>query len=261
MQNDEVRHQEQVAKIDSATESIGADEAEHQRLQSVTSSQNADVTSVALEAQSEVAKHSPALVSSISPLKSIGEPCPNGPDPFDLAAVKRQSATSVAVRKTLVVGVKKKIDKSTWFQVCPVPGMHVEGYLLDPGEMADGLFWVSPFALSDVDDSAVRLYELHLCASKQGAGLFWWAIGLPGEDGRDMECDRIRRAYATAHGQWMRLEWDQVSRMHNQSIAVAAWPNPDWPNVGVDELIRTAFRGRVIDSADHPVVRQLKGLA
>lgn len=182
----------------------------------------------------------------------------NAPDPFDLAAVKKKAATPVAVKKTLVVGVQKKIGQNTWFQVCPRPDMHLEGYIMDPGSVANGLFWVSPHVLQDVDDSTIRLYSLHLCISKHGSSLFWWAIGLPGV--RDMECDRIRREYATVRGTWMRLEWNEGSRMHDQTLVEAAWPDPNWPDASADELIRIAFRGRVIDTPDHPVVLQMKGL-
>ncbi len=182
------------------------------------------------------------------------------PDPFDLAAVKRKAATSVAVKKTLVIRVQKRVDKTTWFQVCPHAEMHVEGYLLDPGESAEGLFWVSPHILEEIDDSTIRLYELHLCRTKQGGSLFFWAIALPGEEGRDMECNIVRREYAKELGKWMRLEWNDASRMHDQTIALANWPDPEWPDEPIDNLIRIAFRGRLIESVDHPVVRLLKGL-
>lgn len=185
----------------------------------------------------------------------------NAPDPFDLVAVKKKAATSVAVKKTLIVQVRKRIDKNTWFQVCPNPEMHIEGFVMDPGDVGDGLFWVSPHVLEEIDDSSIRLYSLHLCITRHGNALFWWAIGLPGDNGRDMECDRVRREYATVHGTWMRLEWDDASRMHLQSLVQAAWPNPDWPNETPDTLIRIAFRGRVIDTPDHPIVQQMKGLA
>jgi hypothetical protein len=34
---------------------------------------------------------------------------------------------------------------------------------------------------------------------------------------------------------------------------------PQWPAVPFKELLRVAFKGRFIDSLDHPVLRRLRG--
>ena len=36
---------------------------------------------------------------------------------------------------------------------------------------------------------------------------------------------------------------------------------PEWPSHSLQELIRIAFRDRMIDSLDHPVVKRLRGLS
>jgi hypothetical protein len=43
--------------------------------------------------------------------------------------------------------------------------------------------------------------------------------------------------------------------------ATAEWPEPDWPNVPFNELLRVAFKGKVIDTLDHPVLKRLRGEA
>lgn len=43
--------------------------------------------------------------------------------------------------------------------------------------------------------------------------------------------------------------------------ATAKLPQPEWPVESFEQLFRLAFRDRVIDSIDHPVIRQLKGAA
>ena len=37
--------------------------------------------------------------------------------------------------------------------------------------------------------------------------------------------------------------------------------DPQWPELSFQELLRIAFRDRLIDRVDHPVVRRLRGLA
>jgi hypothetical protein len=36
-------------------------------------------------------------------------------------------------------------------------------------------------------------------------------------------------------------------------------PEPEWPETSFEELMQIAFRGRIINSLDHPVIRQLLG--
>jgi hypothetical protein len=43
------------------------------------------------------------------------------------------------------------------------------------------------------------------------------------------------------------------------SDETAPLPEPEWPDRTFREIIRTAFQGRMIDSLDHPLLRQLRG--
>lgn len=36
-------------------------------------------------------------------------------------------------------------------------------------------------------------------------------------------------------------------------------PEPDWPATGFEDILNIAFRGRFIDSIDHPVLRKIRG--
>ena len=36
-------------------------------------------------------------------------------------------------------------------------------------------------------------------------------------------------------------------------------PDPRWPTLSFREIIRNAFRDRMIESLDHPVIRELRG--
>jgi hypothetical protein len=41
--------------------------------------------------------------------------------------------------------------------------------------------------------------------------------------------------------------------------ALGQLPDPEWPNHTMDEIIKTAFRGRIINDLEHPVVQSLFG--
>jgi hypothetical protein len=41
--------------------------------------------------------------------------------------------------------------------------------------------------------------------------------------------------------------------------AAGTIPDPQWPDVSFAELIRIAFRDRLVDRPDHPVIGRLRG--
>ena len=45
--------------------------------------------------------------------------------------------------------------------------------------------------------------------------------------------------------------------------ALSNLSDPEWPDDGINfnRLVEIAFRGRIIDSIDHPIVKKLRGLA
>jgi hypothetical protein len=46
---------------------------------------------------------------------------------------------------------------------------------------------------------------------------------------------------------------------YDMLVAQAVLPEPEWPDVTFDELMQIAFRERLIQGSDHPVVTQLLG--
>lgn len=41
--------------------------------------------------------------------------------------------------------------------------------------------------------------------------------------------------------------------------ASATIPDPKWPDVSFQELLRLAFRDRLVDRFDHPLIKRLRG--
>ena len=36
-------------------------------------------------------------------------------------------------------------------------------------------------------------------------------------------------------------------------------PEPEWPDIPFPEILKIAFRDRIVDRADHPLVQRLRG--
>jgi hypothetical protein len=93
-------------------------------------------------------------------------------------------------------------------------------------------------------------------------GLFFiWPIALgDGSGRRNAWHETAREAMELAKREWVKLVSDMAGGCYRVYRAKGALPNPVFPQKSLEELLRIAFRGRVIDSEDHPVVRQALGL-
>jgi hypothetical protein len=96
--------------------------------------------------------------------------------------------------------------------------------------------------------------------NRQGV-LFLWPIRLPGEDGRHDEWNRSAlEAARMASDQWIRVSANMSLGAYDTFIATGDLPEPEWPDLGLHEILKLAFRDRYIDSAEHPVVERLRGV-
>jgi hypothetical protein len=60
---------------------------------------------------------------------------------------------------------------------------------------------------------------------------------------------------------WLRLKANMSLGAYELFAAESAMSEPTWPDLPFQELVRIAFRDRLIDRVDHPVIKRLRGLA
>jgi hypothetical protein len=89
---------------------------------------------------------------------------------------------------------------------------------------------------------------------------FVWGVRVPADDTK--EPDRYMRApldaIARAEGSWTRITWNEDTRQHDVVTSVSE-KEPEWPDLSRRDLIALAFKDRVIQDRNHPVLRQLRG--
>jgi hypothetical protein len=90
--------------------------------------------------------------------------------------------------------------------------------------------------------------------------LFLWPLRLP-TPGRstDSWAESAIEAAKIAENRWTNMKADQTAGMYITSVATAEIPEPDWPEISFNKILEIAFRGRVIDAADHEVILRLRG--
>lgn len=104
----------------------------------------------------------------------------------------------------------------------------------------------------------VRLYT---AITRQGT-VFLWPCKLPSLDGRRNGWhETALTAAALAMERWVRVAADLGLGGYQVFKAAADLPEPTWPDHSFQELLRVAFKERLIDRADHPVLCRLRGEA
>jgi hypothetical protein len=92
--------------------------------------------------------------------------------------------------------------------------------------------------------------------------LLLWPLKLPTEGQRHNGwMETAREAAELAGTKWVRLAADMGLGGYRIYQAEGALSEPVWPDKPLTELMRIAFRDRIVDSENHPVVRRLRGLA
>ena len=115
---------------------------------------------------------------------------------------------------------------------------------------------------SDIADSIpgeVAAMELVPTINRQGV-LFLWPLRLPSPDGRVNDWNEsAREAAERAIPTWVRVASNMALKAYEIYEVLADIPEPPWPDLSFDAMVKIAVRGRVIDSLEHPIVRKLRG--
>jgi hypothetical protein len=58
---------------------------------------------------------------------------------------------------------------------------------------------------------------------------------------------------------WIRMRANMSLRAYEIYLAESKIPDPEWPDLSFQELYRIAFKDRLINTPDHPVIKRLRG--
>ena len=163
------------------------------------------------------------------------------------------------------LGVKKVVNsvyvgkpkKSQFFQV---HNSLETKYLAMEYEQKDNKEWylVHPSVANQISE-LVRSIQLLVGIDRQGNS-FLIPVILPGEDGRwNSWHESLARACEFAKSKWIRIASNRSAGGYDVYEAQGDLPSPDWPECGMDEMVEIAFRGKIINHIEHPVVQSILG--
>ncbi len=98
----------------------------------------------------------------------------------------------------------------------------------------------------------------------RGGSKFLWELKLPtpsGSRGSERWSETRLTVAKAAQTTWLKPVADMTDGgyHYDQPLDPSAFPDPDWSNVEFGDLIRIAYKDRIIDSMDHPAVVEHRG--
>jgi hypothetical protein len=186
-------------------------------------------------------------------------PLEEGPDPFDVAALRvtQDLAEALSVKRPLTSVAVRKPAKEWFFRVHPDPEYAVDTCLIELKETNE-LYLVAPQMRDDLaGETTFCVRRLFLCCTRQNTP-FFWPVGLPKKDGRPNSwSDSARDAAEIGMTAWIRLQSNRELGIYQPLISHLP-AEPLWPNLSVSALLRLAFQDKFITSWEHPILRQLR---
>lgn len=183
------------------------------------------------------------------------------PDPFDPASLRLTGDFTAAtgVKKLLLTVAVKKPEKSWFVRTHPDESYRLQTAVIELKEDRE-TYLVNPNLWPELaGESTFAPRALFTAVNRQGVP-FLWPCRLPGTDGKLDEWGRSTlEAADRARCAWVRVSANMSLGAYDVFEATGSLPEPEWPTVPFGDLLRVAFKGRMIDTLDHPVLRRLRG--
>jgi hypothetical protein len=182
-------------------------------------------------------------------------------NPFDPAALRldQSYADTVGVKKLLTTVPVRKPNRQDFVRVHSDPRYHLtpiatievkedrEVYLVTP-DMAQAL--LGEFSTVTLFTTINRQGTLHL-----------WPVKLPTPEGRQNEWHRsAAEAAERAMKKWVRVTASMSLGAYEIFEASGDLPEPVWPDIPFEEILKIAFRDHYVDRDNHPLVQRLLGI-
>jgi uncharacterized protein YbdZ (MbtH family) len=184
-------------------------------------------------------------------------------DPFDLASLRlgQNFNETVGVKKLLRTVPVRKPSKQDFVRVHPDPAYRENFAVIELKEDRGEEYLVAGGGLAAELAPEIVNKTLFTMINRQNV-VSLWPVRLPGPDGKEMDWHRsAREAAEEAMTKWLRVTANMSLGAYDMIVAEGITSQPVWPEVSFQELIRIAFKDRLITSLDHPVIKRLRGLS
>jgi hypothetical protein len=183
-------------------------------------------------------------------------------DPFsDLSKLKvgQNFNETVGVKKAILHVPVRKPTRQEFVRVHPDESMRVRVAMIELKEERE-VFLVMPELASEMPGE-VTTKILVTAINRQGVLFLWPVNGDVEENGirRNHWNETARTAAEVAQKKWVKVVANMSLGSYEVFEASGKLPDPEWPELSFQEILRIAFKNNLITSADHIVIRKLLG--
>lgn len=206
----------------------------------------------------------PPQVSTIEAgdVESFEPPPPlSNDDPFspENLAISQDFSGMTETKRLLTIVRVGKPNKESWVRTSPDTENWIVCSVLELKSDGDETYWLLP-KIRDalIGEPCLKAVRLILAVDRQG-NPFFWKIGMPDPNGRSQPwVDSLMDAANLAKTKWIRVAWSMSTRGYELTEAEIK-ADPKWPVEPLRDLLNIAFRGRVVSTMEHPILRTLRG--
>jgi hypothetical protein len=164
-------------------------------------------------------------------------------------------------QKLLTTVPVRKPSRESWFRTHPDEQCRLPTPVIELKEQGE-TYLVARQLWPELMGEATFVAKLLVPTLTRQNDLLLWPIRLPGPDGTiDDWSASAMDASNIARTKWVRLYAKRSLGAYEVLVAPDPQSEPTWPQHPLAEIIKIAFKGRIIESLDHPVIRQLRGQA
>jgi hypothetical protein len=183
---------------------------------------------------------------------------PASNDPFNLDNLRLDQSfvEAAGVKKLLRTVPVRKPNKQEYLRVHPSP-MYRGNFAVIELKDDRETYLLTPSIAKELPGEFVMV-TLYTAINRQGV-VFLWPVRLPSPDGRVLEWHRSAADAADLATRRFVRVISNMSLGAYEIIEASTTADPEWPDVTFQELVRIAFRDRLVDRLDHPIIKRLRG--
>jgi len=181
------------------------------------------------------------------------------PDPFDLNTLRLDQSfvEAAGVKKLLTTVPVRRPNPQDFIRVNADPNYRAALALIELKDDRE-IYLLTPDIARQLPGEFV-MATLYTTITRPGV-VHLWPVKLPPPDGRIVEWHRsAAEAAELAMRKWVRMKANMTLGAYEIFEAQGVIPDPEWPTLPFNELLRIAFRDRYVGSLDHAVIKRLRG--
>jgi hypothetical protein len=182
-------------------------------------------------------------------------------NPFDpeRLRISLDLTEGVGVKKIINTVPVRKPDKQDFIRVHADEAFRLAVAVIDLRADRE-TFLVVPDIVRDIPGE-YAMVTIFTCINRAGV-VFLWPVRLPSSDGRQSDWARSEaEAAEMAMRRWVRIKANTNLGAYEVYEASSTIPDPEWPELSFSQMLTIAFKGRLVDSFGHPVLKRLRGEA